>query len=322
MKSEINPYPIQKQLLSNSSLLPIQIPKKIFFDPTNQCNLRCIHCYNESGLKKPHEISIEGIEKIAREMAKIGIRDVSIAGGEPFIRKDIFQILDVFKRHQIRMSMTTNGLLLSRHKILQLHEYELENLTVSIDGITHEDYQLYRASSQFELLLKRLLDLKDYYPWPKSMRMSVMKGNCIPKKVLDFADQYGFNFLKINKAHILGRFALHKEYEINDREYDEKIEIFRRLKDGYQCKIELPREKYMNQKTPLRCSAGKKTAYVSSEGKLYACSFCDNKFYFGDLKKEGLYDLLQSNQQFTVDNPYCLACPAMKKSHNITKSKI
>jgi MoaA/NifB/PqqE/SkfB family radical SAM enzyme len=140
--------------------------------------------------------------------------------------------------------------------------------------------------------------------------------------VLEYAVSKGFNCLKINKTHLLGRFNQNKNYLMNNEEYDDIIKQFDKLSKNYSIELELPREKYFNEKNKFLCSAGKKTIYIAPNGKIFPCPFIPEKFLFGELNKETLNKIIFTNKLFSVDNAFCRACPAMNKSHNITKEKL
>ena len=64
------------------------IPNSVVWLITARCNLSCIHCYT-SRFKGLGELSTNDALRLIQEIAEIGIRHVSISGGEPLIRKDL-----------------------------------------------------------------------------------------------------------------------------------------------------------------------------------------------------------------------------------------
>jgi len=301
---------------------PLKTPYKVFFDPTNQCNSRCIHCYNRSGVKREGEISLQTVEQLAEQMFQLGICQISIAGGEPFLRSDLYDMIASFRNRNIDVSITTNGLCFSEDKISALLSLNIKSITVSIDGVDRDIYHRVRGVDRFEQLNRNLSSLREAYEGELAMRFSIMKGNCYPQQILEYAVNQGFDCLKVNKTHLLGRFFDHPEFLIDDEQYDALIAEFYRLKEEYSIELELPREKYLNEKSPLRCSAGEKTLYISPQGQVFPCPFIDSSYLFGDLQMQTLEGIIVDNQTFTVDNEYCHQCPAMKKSHQITKKKL
>ncbi|NQY42297.1 MAG: SPASM domain-containing protein, partial [Legionellales bacterium] len=89
----------------------------------------------------------------------------------------------------------------------------------------------------------------------------------------------------------------------------------------YPIDIELPREKYLNNNTHLRCSAGFKTIYIAPNMKVYPCPFISANYELGNLNLVDMKHIIKTHS-FSVDNTDCIKCPAMNPSHNITKNKL
>ena len=68
----------------------LSAPFRLFYDITYLCNLRCKHCFTNSGKPNSEELSLEEKLKLVDYMKELGIPRVSIAGGEPFACKDLF----------------------------------------------------------------------------------------------------------------------------------------------------------------------------------------------------------------------------------------
>jgi radical SAM protein with 4Fe4S-binding SPASM domain len=316
-------YPVlvsnqQYRLISS----PCNLPLKIFFDVTSGCNSRCIHCYNNSHLPLQDELTTDEIRELARQLHTWGIYQVSIAGGEPFLRKDIFDILSIFCQFNVQASVTTNGLLLTQQNAKKLAAAHVKHITISIDGITREQYQEIRGVDGFDLLNENIRLIRDHFSGVLAMRLSVMKGNTDPQQVIQFAESRGFTTLKVNKTHLLGRFVDHQEYCISDEEYEQIIDSFAALQSTTSLSLELPREKYLNANSTFPCSAGKKTISISSQGSVFPCAFGPETFCFGSLREKPLIDILLENKDFSVDNVFCHTCPGMKSSRHITKSAL
>lgn len=293
-----------------------QMPFKLFFDPTYRCNSRCIHCYNAKEIPSGEELSLPAIRSLAVQMAELGIMQLSLAGGEPFLRKEWYEICSLFLRQDIDISITTNGILLNAQAVGLLRALPLRGLTISIDGISRERYHQVRGIDALGVVEENVAALRTL-PLSLSMRYSVMVGSESPSEVLRYAVSQGFTSLKVNKTHLLGRFVNQRAHFMEEEAYEEWIEGMRRSAKEYPIEVELPREKYLNP-SPLPCSAGKKTVYVSPRGDVHPCPFTD-QFLWGNLAEAPLSALLERGASFSVDNPHCLRCPAMNKPHGMTK---
>jgi radical SAM protein with 4Fe4S-binding SPASM domain len=109
-------------------------PSTVFWDITGECNLRCAHCYNFEGKRQDNELSTVEIKRTLEEMSAFGVKNISFSGGEPFVRKDMLDIVN----HAVNLGfdsvgVSTNGILLDRDTVRQLTAAKL-NIQISIDG--------------------------------------------------------------------------------------------------------------------------------------------------------------------------------------------
>ncbi len=112
----------------------------LHFELTNKCNLRCKHCYNIEYLNnQKKDLTTEQVKKIIDKSIEIGCNDIGFSGGEPFMRDDIFEILEYSKRYPIHI--LTNGLLLNKKNIQRLNNIKdlIIEFRISLDGLeTHK----------------------------------------------------------------------------------------------------------------------------------------------------------------------------------------
>src|SRR5258707_409437 len=76
-----------------SSIRTFRAPLHVDFNVTNGCNLLCSHCHRSVGSLRPDELTAEEILSAIRQLHSLGVISIAFAGGEPFIRKDILEIL-------------------------------------------------------------------------------------------------------------------------------------------------------------------------------------------------------------------------------------
>lgn len=108
----------------------------LHFEMTNKCNLRCKHCYNINFLESgSDDLTTSEIKKIIDKSISLGCKDIGFSGGEPFMRDDIFEILDYVKKYPIHI--LTNGLLLTKETIERLNSVEdlVIEFRISLDGL-------------------------------------------------------------------------------------------------------------------------------------------------------------------------------------------
>src|SRR5699024_8745620 len=114
----------------------------VFWSITGKCNYRCRHCYMDAPDAALGEVSTAEALDFIDQMAECGVLQVDITGGEPFVRKDFWQLVDRMIYHKMTIGMVyTNGWLLT-DKVLD--EFERRNLypefSISFDGIGWHDW--------------------------------------------------------------------------------------------------------------------------------------------------------------------------------------
>ena len=114
-------------------------------------------------------------------MNKYGTFYICLGGGEPFTRKDIFEILDYGKEKQLAISIVTNGLLLDKDVIEKLNEEDLDYLWISFEGLK-ENHEFLRGKGTFDATINKLSLLKKYYKGKTALRMSINKYNINEKE--------------------------------------------------------------------------------------------------------------------------------------------
>lgn len=110
---------------------------------TEKCNLACKHCYQDG--RSSDELSFPEIKKVIVETSDMITswsetyhvdfsRSMNITGGEPFLRKDLFDVLGEVKRHGFDTYVLTNGILATRKHARALVDLGVSGVQVSIEG--------------------------------------------------------------------------------------------------------------------------------------------------------------------------------------------
>ncbi|EPX60747.1 heme biosynthesis protein [Cystobacter fuscus DSM 2262] len=107
---------------------------------TLKCNLACGHCGSRAGSKREDELSAEEALDLVRQLAESGIQEVTIEGGEAFLRPDWLDIARAISAHGMRCTMVTGGYGLSRETARKMKEVGIAHVSVSVDGLaaTHD----------------------------------------------------------------------------------------------------------------------------------------------------------------------------------------
>src|SRR6185437_191661 len=106
---------------------------------TDRCNLRCFYCMPENGLQwleRKELMTLEEMMNICSLLVKMGITKIRITGGEPFVRKDIMQLLSGLSRLENleQLTITTNGVLTAPF-VPELKKIGIQSVNLSIDTL-------------------------------------------------------------------------------------------------------------------------------------------------------------------------------------------
>ena len=109
------------------------------------CNLRCIYCMPEQGIvfkSKDKILQKREIFKLIKITTDLGVNKIRFTGGEPLLRKEIFEIINFTKKIKTvkSINLTTNGILLS-DMLNELKSSGLSGINISIDTLNPEKYK-------------------------------------------------------------------------------------------------------------------------------------------------------------------------------------
>ncbi|MBV9390169.1 MAG: nif11-class peptide radical SAM maturase 3 [Chroococcidiopsidaceae cyanobacterium CP_BM_ER_R8_30] len=107
---------------------------------TLKCNLACSHCGSRAGQARSKELSTEGAFDLVRQMAEVGIKEVTLIGGEAFLRPDWLQIAEAIAQAGMLCTMTTGGYGISLETARRMKAAGIATVSVSVDGLeaTHD----------------------------------------------------------------------------------------------------------------------------------------------------------------------------------------
>ena len=114
----------------------------IFWSITGKCNFRCRHCYMDAPDSALGELSTKEALELIDQMAACGVLRVDITGGEPFVRRDFWQLVDRIRSHKMVIGeIYTNGWLLNQSVFEEFARRDMKpHISVSFDGVGWHDW--------------------------------------------------------------------------------------------------------------------------------------------------------------------------------------
>lgn len=111
--------------------------QSVYWSITGKCNCKCRHCFVDAPSSKFGELSTDEAIDIIDQMADCGVSKVDLSGGEPFVRKDIWCLIDRMLERYIGIgSIYTNGCLIDDYTLDQFDRRSLRpGFVISFDGL-------------------------------------------------------------------------------------------------------------------------------------------------------------------------------------------
>ena len=116
---------------------------------TLACCFSCKYCGSRAGRARENELSTEECLNVARQIAAMGCRRVSMIGGEVFMRHDWKRIVKELTDRDVQVSIITNGYLFSEKMISDVRELNIESIAVSLDG-PQKIHDFFRQEGSFQ----------------------------------------------------------------------------------------------------------------------------------------------------------------------------
>ena len=153
--------------MRNARLPPDSAPfqgslQEVDLNITNRCNLTCEYCsvsVTPVSDRTP-ELSLQKIEQLFAEFEELGVTLVRIVGGEPFIRRDIKEILRMAGHRSFRTVLLTNGTAVKHEHVDLISELpSIQSIDFSLDGV---DAERHAHSRGCQSAFTRVVDMADY----------------------------------------------------------------------------------------------------------------------------------------------------------------
>lgn len=123
----------------------------VVWNTTRQCNLNCVHCYSQSENKiYPEELTTNEAKAFITDLAEFGAPVLLFSGGEPLLRKDLFELARLASDSGIRPVLSTNGTLITEDTANKLKTAGFSYVGISLDGIGETNDKFRGAKNAFK----------------------------------------------------------------------------------------------------------------------------------------------------------------------------
>ena len=107
---------------------------------TLKCDLACRHCGSRAGQARPDELTTAEALDLVHQMAELGVKEVTVIGGEAYLRDDWTDIIREIRKCGMQSTMTTGGRGMTKERAEAAASAGLQSASVSLDGVeaTHD----------------------------------------------------------------------------------------------------------------------------------------------------------------------------------------
>lgn len=303
--------------------------KTLNFHLTNRCNMRCRHCLYSCGEEKIDEMNLQEVKKIIKEFAEISKKKgtINMFGGEIFLRKDIFDIIDYAISLGIAVGITTNANL-SEKTIKEIIKRKINRLSVDIDGADSNSHDWLRNKEGH--FCQSLKVIKAFVRSGKFTTSNIILhlGNVQEiERILDLCQKIGINSISCYLFTPLGRGNKIKDLVIDPIKWKETRRRVKEWIDANSPNFAVIWERSYKYDTNKNADLSSSLCYdksndainVRCDGNVYYCCLLFGKDfgYIGNLRKETLRKIIANRKKGIIK--ISIGCPALVYNHNPMK---
>lgn len=298
--------------------------ESLVFEVTQACNHACLHCYN--AWKNPVDYPMgelataETLAVLDKAVDESGARLVSLSGGEPLLRADLFEIVDHLVARGITVNLITNGSLVTEavvaHLAGKISVWELPLL--SVEAAVHD--RMSGRPGAFDRATMAMAELKAARERVVGVFVATRLNLSAWKETAELAVALGLDGIMFNRFNPGGEGARHlEELQAGPEDLAAALDAADRLSERYEipisCSIAMPPCLFDHARYKRLgfgfCAAGTPRAYYTIDplGNLRPCNHSPT--ILGNLRRAGFWELAdgEAMRRFVAARPaFCAGC--------------
>ncbi|HVA67219.1 MAG TPA: radical SAM protein [Elusimicrobiota bacterium] len=141
----------------------LQAPLYVAWQITNECNLACLHCIEESGPGKAFkdELTKEQVFSVLDQIKQREVPYVSFSGGEPMVHPHFFEMAEYLAGSGVGLKIETNGHFMTPENARRLRDLGVKAVQVSVDGASPATFNKMRVRGRLESALSGIRNLRE-----------------------------------------------------------------------------------------------------------------------------------------------------------------
>lgn len=309
-------------------------PRTAVWELTMGCNMQCKHCGSRCKNPLPGELNTQESINLCDQLAEIGLKVITLSGGEPITRTDWPLIAKRLVENGIVTSIITNGWLIDDTFVNTVKNVGLKSVAISIDGLK-DTHDFIRRKGSFEKSVEAIKNLVSNEILV-SVISSINKSNIHElNKLFQLFSQIGVYSWQLQIALPMGNFADHNEMMANPSDIKTIIDFaYDRIGTsplivladciGYYSEKSIQLTEYFLQDdwSWNGCGAGKSVIGILHNGDIVGCTSIRNPdLIAGNIRDRSLKDIWNDeksflwNRNFEAGNlkGFCKKCQYVEK---------
>lgn len=273
---------------------------------TNECNLKCKHCYQDADESQERELSTDEAKTMIEQIARAGFKIMIFSGGEPLLRPDIFELVAHAADQGLRPVFGTNGILITEEVAMRLKECGAMAMGISVDSLDAKKHDEFRGLERAHELTMQGIENCKKAGLPFQLHTTVVDWNrdeiC---DITDFAQEIGAIAHYIFFLIPVGRGKYIEETSLAVLENEELLRAIMQKQSEVDidvkptCAPQFTRvAKQMDVETRFSrgCLAGLTYCVIGSEGIVRPCAYMTEEA--GDVRQQPFDEIWRSSEVF------------------------
>lgn len=197
----------------------------VVWNMTKRCNLECKHCYSSSTTERdPNELSTAEAKEMIEDLADFDVPVLLFSGGEPYLRDDLFELVEHARERGVRPVISTNGTMLDEENARKSKEAGLMYVGVSLDGLEETNDYFRGQEGAFDQALEGIRNSIDAGN-KTGLRFTITKHNQddLPG-IMDLLAEEGIERMCMYHLDYVGRGEEIRQHDLTDAEKREALD--------------------------------------------------------------------------------------------------
>jgi radical SAM protein with 4Fe4S-binding SPASM domain len=294
-------------------------PLAVHLEIAAACNLTCRHCFAGPLPRHQDPLQLEELDALFQTLAAMGSFRLGLTGGEPLLRHDLFQIVDMAVAHGLHPCLTTNGLLITEKIAKEFGKREFVWLNVSLDGASAASNDQIRGAGTFDRVMHGLSLLRQHARF--TLAFTIMSSNHSQvQECAELAQRVGADSAVFRPLYPVGIAKDNMELMPTFSQYTDALQTLAGDLHGIDPFSPHTRaEKQARVFSNNGCGAGNLVCSISVQGNVNPCSFLGTSHDAGNIRDVPFHHIWHESRGFRSirdcdDERFCGGCRARSQA--------